>query len=333
VSLYFHGYGEKGLQFQMILRILLTCFLFFYASNVQGMFEDNNKCKWEEKNSMPTSRSEFSSVTDGKNIYVLGGIKESKALSNFEIYNSTTDAWRELSSLPISVHHGAIGIVNNKIYLIGGFTDVTWTRPNKHIFEYDIQNDLWKKYDELLITRVGHTLEVVDNQILIIGGHGYKPSRILKYNITNKKISEIDSMMPSPADHLASIIYNDNIIILGGRNGSGNLNVIRIFKLKKNQWLYNDGLPFSISGHIAEIVDNKIHLAGGENIDKNITSKAHWIFDIKKNKWEESIDLPLGLHGLGSGIIDNTLYIFGGASEAGKKTYNSTQNKIYLLKC
>ena len=116
--------------------------------------------------------------------------------------------------------------------------------------------------------------------------------------------------MLSPADHFASIVYNNDIIILGGRNGSGNLNIIRIFQLEKNQWLHNNGLPFLVSGHIAEITYNKIHLAGSENIDKNITSKEHWIFDIKKNKWKESIDLPLGLQGLGSGVIDNNLYIF-----------------------
>jgi len=333
VSLYFHGYGEKGLPFQMILRILFIHLFLFYASQAQSMFGDNNQCKWEEKNPMITSRSEFSTLTEEENIYVLGGIRGSKALSNFEVYNSITDTWKKISSLPISVHHGAIGLVNNKIYLIGGFTDVTWQKPNKYVFEYDIPNDSWTKYDELLITRVGHTLEIIDNQIFIIGGHGYKPSRILKYNLKKKKIIEIESMMPSPADHFASIVYKNDIIILGGRNGSGNLNIIRIFKLEKNQWLYNNSLPFSNSGHIAEIANSKIHIAGGEDIGKNVTSKAHWIFDIKKNKWEKSIDLPLGLHGLGSGVVNNKLYIFGGASEAGQKTYNSTQNKIYLFKC
>ena len=45
--------------------------------------------------------------------------------------------------------------------------------------------------------------------------------------------------------------------------------------LEKNQWLANNGLPYAASGHIAELLNNKIHVIGGEDLQKNITFKNH----------------------------------------------------------
>ena len=122
------------MQFQMILKIL---FLFMLLNiSAHAMFEEHNKCSWEEKKTMPTPRSEFSTSTHEKNIYVLGGIAGKNALNNFEVYNTLKDEWKIIAPLPIKVHHGAIGILENKLYLIGGFKDITWQKPNNSIFEY-----------------------------------------------------------------------------------------------------------------------------------------------------------------------------------------------------
>ena len=149
-----------------------------------------------------------------------------------------------------------------------------------------------------------------------------------------RKMKELETRMPSPADHIASIINNEgNFIIFGGRFRDGNLNKIRIYNLKTNKWLTNNGLPYSASGHIAEILDNKIHIIGGEDLTKNITFKKHWYFDLEKNVWIESLDLPYGLHGMGSGISNNALYIFGGAKSAGMNSFHTLQDKTFKLEC
>ena len=57
------------------------------------MFNLDN-CSWEEKQSMPTARSEFASITHNNKIYVLGGISGDKALSNFEVYNAIENTWK-----------------------------------------------------------------------------------------------------------------------------------------------------------------------------------------------------------------------------------------------
>ena len=296
--------------------------------------EDRNRCKWIEKSSMPSARSELTTLVHDEKIYVLGGIGKDKALSSFEVYDAVEDKWTILASLPIPNHHGSLGIVNDKIYLIGGFVDLTWRHANGIIYQYDIQTNIWKEYDSLNRLRVAHTSESFGEKIFIFGGHGYKPSHVLYYLPEDKKMKELETRMPSPADHIASIINKDGtFIIFGGRFRDGNLKKIRIYNLEKNQWLANNGLPYAASGHIAELLNNKIHVIGGEDLQKNITFKNHWYFDLENNVWNESLDLPYGLHGMGAGVVDNSLYIFGGAKSAGMNSFHTLQNKNFMLNC
>ena len=192
--------------------------------------EDRNRCKWIEKSSMPSARSELTTLVHDEKIYVLGGIGKDKALSSFEVYDAVEDKWTILASLPIPNHHGSLGIVNDKIYLIGGFVDLTWRHANGIIYQYDIQTNIWKEYDSLNRLRVAHTSESFGEKIFIFGGHGYKPSHVLYYLPEDKKMKELETRMPSPADHIASIINKDGtFIIFGGRFRDGNLKKIRIY--------------------------------------------------------------------------------------------------------
>ncbi len=317
----------------MIHRIFITFIFFIFSFSAAAMFSEDD-CKWVEKSDMPTARSEFSTLVHKNKIYVLGGISKDKAISNFEVYDPIKDQWKILSPMLDANHHGSLGIVNDKIYLIGGFVDLTWRHANGIIYEYDILNDQWKPYDDLSMLRVAHVAESIDNKIYIFGGHGYKPSHVLYYMPEEKKMREFETRMPSPADHLGSVIIdNKNIIILGGRFRDGNLKKIRIYDLKKNKWYANDALPFATSGHIAELINNKIHIIGGEDLNNDKTFKAHWYFDFKENTWSPALDLPYGLHGMGSGVINNELYVFGGAKEAGMKTFNTLQRKNFKLEC
>ncbi len=294
----------------------------------------NEECKWVEKAEMPTARSEFSTVVHNDKVYVLGGVSKTEAIANFEVFDPKTNKWEILAPMIEPNHHGSLGVVNGKIYLIGGFVDLTWKHANGIIYQYDIKNNLWKKYDDLSRLRVAHTSETIDNKIYIFGGHGYKPSHVLYYIPEEKKMRELETRMPSPADHIASIINtNGDIIILGGRFRTGNLNMIRIYNFKENKWFANEALPLKTSGHIAEIVKDRIYVVGGENLDNDKTFKENWYYDFKKNNWYRSLDLPYGLHGMGSGVINNELYIFGGGKSAGMETFNTLQNKTLKLEC
>ena len=282
----------------MILRIILLSLVCAVSLPSNAMFEEmyNEDCQWIKKASMPTARSEFSTLVYNNKIYVVGGINGKKALSVFEVYDANLDKWKKLAPLPISIHHASLGVARDKIYLLGGFIDLTWKNVNSIIYEYDIVNNLWNKHDTTSKLRIAHVSESIDDKIFIIGGLGYEPDYILFYDPEKKKIKELDTEMPWPADHLASVLdENNNFIILGGRIGKSNLNKARIFQQTTDKWLFIDELPFATSGHIAEMVENKLHIAGGEDLDNKSTFDDHWYFDVELKEWFESVKITFWL--------------------------------------
>jgi len=121
---------------------------------------DPAKDTWRALAPLPTKRgSPVAAVVAGK-IYVIGGAgthpgsKETsihsarphRALDTNEVYDPATNTWQTRSTMPTARNHSAIGVVNNKIYVIGGRIGAGFitTASNVDIVEeYDPATDQW----------------------------------------------------------------------------------------------------------------------------------------------------------------------------------------------
>ncbi len=116
---------------------------------------------WKALPPMPTKRgSPVAAAVDGK-IYVIGGAgthpgsKETaihprrphRSVSANEVYDPATNAWASRSPMPTARNHAAIGVVNNKVYVIGGRIGAAFmTTPASAtdlVEEYDPATDQW----------------------------------------------------------------------------------------------------------------------------------------------------------------------------------------------
>lgn len=116
---------------------------------------------WKALPPMPTKRgSPNAAAVDGK-IYVIGGAgihpgsKETglhprrphRSLGTNEVYDPAANSWTARSTMPTARNHAAIGVVNNKIYVIGGRVGAAFmTTPATAIDlveEYDPATDQW----------------------------------------------------------------------------------------------------------------------------------------------------------------------------------------------
>ncbi len=89
---------------------------------------------WKALPPMPTARGAAVAAVVGNKIYVIGGASvhpgqplvalsasvPHRALPTNEAFDLTTQKWETLSPMPTSRNHAAIGVVNGKIYVIGG---------------------------------------------------------------------------------------------------------------------------------------------------------------------------------------------------------------------
>jgi N-acetylneuraminic acid mutarotase len=128
---------------------------------------------WTKKADMPTPRIGLcTSVVEGK-IYAIGGSHEwhggndFTCLSIVEEYDPVTDTWTRKADIPTARGGSAAGVLDGKIYVIGGVN-------RKTVFvtveEYDPATDTWIKTAHMPTARAALSASVVSGKIYAIGG-------------------------------------------------------------------------------------------------------------------------------------------------------------------
>jgi len=115
---------------------------------------------WKALAPMPTRRGSPVAAVVGGKIYVIGGAalhpgssepavhpaRPHRSVTTVEEYDPVTNSWRARSPMPTARNHAAIGVVNNKIYIIGGRIGaafVSVSSPTDVVEEYDPATDQW----------------------------------------------------------------------------------------------------------------------------------------------------------------------------------------------
>jgi N-acetylneuraminic acid mutarotase len=115
---------------------------------------------WKALAPLPTKRGAAAAAVVGGKIYVIGGAsvhpgsKEAavhparphRSVDANEAYDPATDTWEARQTMPTARNHAFIGVVNNKIYVIGGRVGAAFiTRASNTgiVEEYDPATDQW----------------------------------------------------------------------------------------------------------------------------------------------------------------------------------------------
>jgi N-acetylneuraminic acid mutarotase len=113
---------------------------------------------WKALAPMPARRGSPVAVTAGDRIYVIGGSTPGPkdtavplpglhwSLGTVEEYDPATNTWRQRSAMPTPRNHATAGLVNGKIYVIGGrvgAAGITAASNTNVVEEYDPGTDAW----------------------------------------------------------------------------------------------------------------------------------------------------------------------------------------------
>ena len=82
---------------------------------------------------MPTERCFVSAATTGTVLIVAGGERRDETLTAVEILCTITQQWSIAESLPEPVAEAAIKILGDKVYVLGGFSDIPYSVPSKTV--------------------------------------------------------------------------------------------------------------------------------------------------------------------------------------------------------
>lgn len=176
---------------------------------------------WEEKTPMPTKRhGAFMASVNGK-IYVIGGMGTEndmwKSLSVVEMYDPKTDKWETKTSLPEPRDGFGVTVIDNKIYVIGGFSGAGIVNT---VFIYDPSRNKWNKTTEFPNLQNGSPgCASIGKKIYIIGGcnKDYKSNGNLFEGTVSKDSNSFDYLGQTPPGD-EPVIFAPGLISVKDKN-------------------------------------------------------------------------------------------------------------------
>ncbi len=149
---------------------------------------DPAKDSWKALAPMPVKRGAAVAAVFEDKIYVIGGVTTApgagkptigpatpqSVLDIVEEYDLKTDTWRERAKMPTPRNHAAAGVVDGKIYVIGGRIGAAFIAPASNLANveaYDPKTDQWgPALAKMPTARSGLVAGVYAGRIYVAGG-------------------------------------------------------------------------------------------------------------------------------------------------------------------
>ena len=190
---------------------------------------------------LPVKRCAANAEEVGGKIYVIGGMEPfengdgTRVTGRNEMYDPATNTWTARSPMPTSRNHAYAGVVNGKIYVIGGRIgsgmiggpNMTGATDIDIVEEYDPATNLWSTLKQRMPTpRSGGGAATYDGKIYVSGGE-YQSRQMLaafraleRYDPVNDTW-EILPSMPSARHGDAAGFIGNKLHLVSGKMESG----------------------------------------------------------------------------------------------------------------
>ena len=199
---------------------------------------------WKALAPLPTRRGSPVAMVAGEEIYVIGGASmnegsnepavfaqgPSRSLTTNEAYNPEKNTWSKKNPMPTPRNHMYAGVVNGKIYVIGGRIAnpfITVASNLDIVEEYDTMTDQWGPQKTRMPTaRSGGGFATYNGKIYCAGGEVQTPQylgafRALEAYDPVANTWSILPYMPLPRHGVATAFLGDKLHLVSGKITSG----------------------------------------------------------------------------------------------------------------
>lgn len=214
----------------------------YLAVHIQNL----NNSSWDMTSGMPNPVYAMSYVQVGEVLYLFGGLNSGVYYNTVYAFNMATKEWTRKQDMPFKSAYGCAVNAGGTIYLIGGSNEMGCLDT---IYTYDIQTDSFQQVSKMSHARKDFAAAYFNNKIYIFGGsssyntQGENPllstqpeddkfetllNSVEVFDIEKKSCSPADSLK-TPCAGMTATVYNDNIYLMGGWNGSYSKEVTKYF--------------------------------------------------------------------------------------------------------
>jgi len=240
-------------------------------------------------------------------------------------------AWITKAGLIHSRSEVAVGEVNGKMYVLGGYADGNVAQPLNE--EYDPARDEWRERAPL--PRGGNHIAAVglDGKLYAIGGFTEQNANafadVSAYDPTADKWSS-RAPLPQPLASMAVAAVDGVIHAVGGATGTMAQNrhtvaLHYIYDPHTDTWADSTPLPFPREHLNLIALDGKLYAIGGriENFSQNVQTIFCLDLHDKGAKWRTLPLMPVPRSGTQAAVLAGKIFVFGGEKFGG--VFNNTE--------
>lgn len=293
---------------------------------------------WSDGAPMSTGRAFAGGAVIGSDFYVIGGDSTAGPRTVAEIYDIRGNIWRAAPALPVGLQQFGIAAQGGRLYVSGGYEAPAIQRPDfmlgsnsataaadepgdtSNARVYDPRVGTWLAIADMPGERAGHGFVPVGGKIYAIGGRGSSASRVWAYDPGSDSWEAVGDAMPAPRVAAAYVPVEGRIYAIGGLSNGSATSRVDIFDPATGRWQSGPALPEPRSGHVAALLDGKIHVTGGEQKLPPRTYGDHFVLDLASGRWERASPIPTPRHGAVAAAADGKFVVVGGSPGAGVYT-------------
>lgn len=284
---------------------------------------------WTSETALPVNLAYSTVIVTKNRVYFLGGCTASGVIVS-TVYTAIINndgslgSWTTGTSLPVVTYYSSSIIINNKVYLIGGY-DGTNLYSSVYVAPINANGTLgtWSLHNSMPGSLCMTQVMVTKNKIYVLGGWNATTISTV-YTATINSDGTIGTWstgtsLPIPLTHTHLVIIKNYVYLLGGYNGSNYLNTIYRSIINTDgslgAWnLYNSNLPTVFDYGQVYVTKYTLYIIGGTNGSNSVTTiyTAAINADGSIGTWGTSTPLPTGLSASQLIATKNRLYLMGG---------------------
>lgn len=270
---------------------------------------------WQSRPAMLHARAAHAVVSTGAAIYALAGTGPAGPVLDVEKFDGR--AWSPETLLPgEGLNAPAAALVDNRIYLIGGF-GMTTNVPVDRVLIYDIGTGRWSEAASLPAPRGGHGAAVMDGKIHVVGG-GNSESTLADHSQYDPATNTWRDLAPLPRAEgsPALVAHQHRLYAIGGRSGLSDFGDVYVYDPDVDTW--TSAPPIPPRGTAGAVVYcGAIHVFGGESQAETRSLDDVLRLDPATNSWAALAPMPTARNFARAVLFGDEVYVVGGSPRAG----------------
>jgi len=219
-----------------------------------------------------------------------------RAINAIEPSVPSEGSWVAKAQMGLAKTGFGVGVVNDKIYVIGGHPYGSVKVTIDDVSVYDPATDEWHSKQPMPSSLAWFGTAVYQNKIYVIGGAwglgGSEKNGVWVYDpVANMWTSK--TSMPTARGGIQANVVDGKIYVIGGTADSV-LDVNEVYDPVAETWATKTPIPTPVSAYASAVVDGKIYVIGG--LAPNGTSRTrvnlNQIYDPATGTWSLGSPLP-----------------------------------------